>query len=62
MRQMNEEIAQDILSMSRAHHTYMSLHIFVQVVLTTKFRDQKIRELLLLLAKVFALKQLHIDA
>lgn len=62
MRQMNEEIAQDILGMSRAHHTYMSFFIFVKVILNTQFRDQKIKELLLLLAKVFALKQLHIDA
>lgn len=62
MRQMNEECAQDILTMSRTHHTYMSFIIFLRVVLDSKFRDQKIKDLLLLLAKVFALKQLQTDA
>lgn len=58
---MNELYAQDILSLAKAHHMYMSLVIYLRNIEETKFKDQNIKPLLILLGKIFALKQLSID-
>jgi hypothetical protein len=42
--------------MSKAHHMYMSFLIFRGVVENHNFKDKNIKPLLILLAKVFALK------
>jgi len=42
--------------MNRAHMLYLTFVIFRQVVETTQFKDVQIRPLMLLLAKVYALK------
>lgn len=47
--------------MSKAHHTHMSLQIFRLSVDDKKFKDPKIKPLMDLLAKIFALKQLTMD-
>lgn len=53
---MNELFAQDVVLMNRAHMLYLTFVIFRQVVETTQFKDVQIRPLMLLLAKVYALK------
>lgn len=47
--------------MSKAHHTHMSLQIFRLSVDNKQFKDPKIKPLMDLLAKVYALKQLTLD-
>ena len=47
--------------MSKAHHTFLSFYIFRQRTEQTAFKDTKIKPLLILLAKIFALKQLLND-
>ena len=48
--------------MSKAHHMYMSFVIYRGIVENHNFKDQNIKPLLLLLAKIFALKQLSLDS
>jgi hypothetical protein len=42
--------------MSKNHHTYMSFLIYRKVIENHQFKDLNIKPVLLLLAKVFALK------
>jgi len=42
--------------MSKAHHMYMSFVIYRDVIEKHEFKDQNIKPILLLLAKIFALK------
>jgi len=58
---INDLYAQDIIQMSRAHVLYISFVIYRTIVETTEFKDKNIKPLLILLAKVFALKQLSLD-
>lgn len=53
---INDMYAQDILLMSRAHVLYISFVIYRRIVEKTEFKDKNIKPLLLLLAKIFALK------
>lgn len=48
--------------MSRAHVLYISFVIYRLIVEKTEFKDKNIKPLLLLLGKIFALKQLSIDS
>lgn len=47
--------------MSKAHHIYMSFVIFSRSIDNHDFKDTKIKPLLQLLARIFALKQLSLD-
>jgi len=59
---INDLYAQDLLMMSKAHHMYMSFVIFMKSVENRQFKCPNIKPLLLLLAKIFALKQLSLDS
>lgn len=59
---VNELFAQDIIQMNRAHMMYLSFVIFRQEIETRPFKDKAIKPLMELLGKIFALKQLSIDA
>ena len=48
--------------MNRAHMLYLSFVIFRSTIESTNFKDQNIKPLMLLLAKIYALKQLSIDS
>ena len=52
----NDLYAQDIFNMARSHMLYMSFAIYREVVETTQFKDLRVRPLLLLVARIFALK------
>lgn len=41
---------------------YMSFAIYREVIETTQFKDQRVRPLLQLVARIFALKQLMLDS
>ncbi len=43
---INDLFAQDLLMMSKAHHTYMSFIIFVRVISEKTFKDPNIKPLL----------------
>jgi hypothetical protein len=58
---MNDLYAVDLLQMSKSHHLYMSFVIFVRSIENRQFKCPNIKPLLLLLAKIFALKQLTLD-
>lgn len=47
--------------MSRAHFTYLSFVIYKDVIASTSFKDQRSKDILTLLAKIYALKQLSVD-
>ncbi len=52
----NDLFAQDLMQMSKAHHTFLSFYLFRSRSESTEFKDPKIKPLLILLAKIFALK------
>lgn len=58
---INDLYAQDITIMSRAHFTYLSFVIYKDIIFTTSFNDQRSKDLLILLAKIYVLKQLSLD-
>lgn len=58
---INDLYAQDIVIMAKVHFTYLSFVIYKDVVTTATFKDQRSKELLILLAKIFAIKQLQLD-
>ena len=58
---MNDRYAQDIVIMARAHMTYLSFVIYTDVVKAATFKDQRSKELMILVAKIYALKQLQLD-
>jgi hypothetical protein len=47
--------------MSHAHMTYLSFVIFKDIIEATKFKDQRSKDLMVLLAKIYALKQLKLN-
>lgn len=53
---LNDLFAQDLLYMSKMHHLYLSLHIYLKNVERHEIKDPKIRPILILLGKIFALK------
>lgn len=53
---INDLYAEDIVMMSRAHFTYLSFVIYKDMIATATFKDQRSKELLILIAKIFALK------
>jgi len=53
---MNELFTEEIIQMNRAHMLYLSFVMFRSTVESTQFKDQNIKPLLVLLAKIFALK------
>lgn len=59
---LNDLFAQDLLYLSKMHHLYLSLHIYLKSVERGEIKDPKIRPILLLLGKIFALKQLTLDS
>jgi acyl-CoA oxidase len=59
---VNDLYAQDLLLMSKFHHTYMSLTIFHLSATNSVIKDPKIAEHLELLGKIYALKQLQLDS
>ena len=59
---VNDLYAQDLLMMSKFHHTYMSLVIFHLSATNSEIKDPKIKEHLELLGKIYALKQLQLDS
>jgi hypothetical protein len=59
---VNEIFTQDIVLSVRAHMLYLSFYIFKMVVNTTEYKDPTVKPMLILLAKVFALKQLQLDS
>jgi hypothetical protein len=58
---INDLYAQDITIMSRTHFTYLSFVIYKDVIAATSFKDQRSKDILILLAKIYALKQLSVD-
>ena len=58
----NDLYAADLLTMTRAHHLYLSLRIYRRKVEEKQFTDPNIKPLLNLLGRVFALKQLTLDS
>jgi Acyl-CoA oxidase len=48
--------------MSKSHHMYMSFLVYKQTIESHKFKDEKLKPIMLLLAKIFALKQLSLDS
>ena len=58
----NDLYATDLLTMTRAHHLYISLRIYRRKVEAKQFIDPNIKPLLILLGRVFALKQLTLDS
>ncbi len=58
----NDLFAPEIVSLVRAHMLYLSFTIFRNTIETTEFKDNRILPILILLAKIFALKQLTIDS
>ncbi len=58
---INDLYAQDITIMSRAHFTYLSFVIYNDVIHATTFNDQRSKDLMILLAKIYVLKQLTLD-
>jgi len=57
----NDVFAQDKLQMVRAHFRYMNVSIFVQEVQNNNFKDTRITELMLDLARLHMLKDLSKD-
>lgn len=53
---LNDLFAQELLTMSKAHHTFMSFLIFKEQVAAIQFTCPNVRPLMHLLAKIFALK------
>jgi len=62
LKQMNELYAVDILYASKCHHQFLSLTIFNRVIDNHKFKDAKIKDLMHLLGKLYALKCLTADS
>ena len=58
---VNDLFAQDLVQTTRAHMMYLSFFMFKFVVDSTEFKNKNSKELLYLLAKVYALKQLTLD-
>ncbi len=58
----NDLFAQEIVNLVKSHMMYLSFVIFRNTIETTQFKDKNILPLLLILAKIFALKQLSNDA
>jgi hypothetical protein len=58
---INDLYAQDITIMSRAHFTYLSFVIYKDIIAASSFKDERSKDLLILLAKIYALKQLSLD-
>lgn len=59
---INDLFAQDLLMASRAHMMYLSFYIYRKESQYRAFNDSNIRPLLILMAKIFALKQLTLDS
>ena len=47
--------------MTRAHMSYLSFVIYTDIVKAADFKDERSKNLMILLAKIYALKQLQID-
>lgn len=58
---INEIFAQDIVKMSRSHMLYLCFLQYKRRIKRFQFKDERTKNILLLLAKVFALKQLTLD-
>lgn len=59
---LNDMFAQDLLLLSKTHHIYVCLQLYLKSINEHQIKDPKIRPLLVLLAKIFTLKQLTMDA
>lgn len=58
---LNEIFAEDLIMMSKNHMLYLSFVIFRDAIEAHQFKNPNSKANLLLLAKIFALKQLQID-
>lgn len=58
---LNDLYAQEIFNMAKSHMLYMSFAIYREVIETTEFSDSRVKPLLQLIARIFALKQLMQD-
>jgi Zn-finger nucleic acid-binding protein len=59
---LNDKFAVDLIAMSRAHMLYLSFVFFRDSIEAKTYQNPKSKEVLYLLAKVFALKQLSLDS
>jgi hypothetical protein len=62
LTKLNDKFAVDLIAMSRAHMLYLSFLLFRQRIDAKTYTNPKSKEVLLLLAKTFALKQLSLDS
>jgi hypothetical protein len=58
----NDICAQDIIKMSKVHMLYQTFKLTYDEILRDKFKDQNVKKVLVILAKIFALKELEIDS
>ena len=56
---LNEKYALNVQRMVKCHITYVMTNFAIEYVDKYKFKDKNIRPILMLLIKVFAVKQLH---
>ncbi len=59
---VNDLFAQELLAMSKAHHTFMSFLIFKEQIANMQFKCPNVKPIMNLLARIFALKQLSLDS
>ena len=58
----NDLCAQDIIKMSRFHMLYQTFKLTYDEILRDAFKDKNVKKVLIILAQVFALKELAADS
>jgi hypothetical protein len=59
---MNDLFAQELVLMSKSHILYLSFTVFMEFIETQQWKDAKLKPLMQLLARIFALNQLMLDS